>query len=196
MLKYGSDKPDLRNPLYIIDLSEFFNQCTFKPFMNTTVRAIKVKGHLSKGFHEKMGDTVIEVLAPSRLIKGTESDPNNNCLVLKIAYGNTSFLMLADMEREQYSTIKPLPRATVLKAAHHGSVNGTSMDLLNEVRPSIIILSYGKNNPYGYPHKKVVGAISALGITRLDTKDGTIEIVSDGKKISYPMNREVLKNAD
>ena len=56
MLKYGSDKPDLRNPLYIIDLSEFFNQCTFKPFMNTTVRAIKVKGHLSKGFHEKMLD--------------------------------------------------------------------------------------------------------------------------------------------
>ena len=54
MLKYGSDKPDLRNPLYIIDLSEFFNKCTFKPFINRTVRAIKVKGHLSKGFHEKM----------------------------------------------------------------------------------------------------------------------------------------------
>ena len=54
MLKYGSDKPDLRNPLYIIDLSEFFNKCTFKPFINRTVRAIKVKGHFSKGFHEKM----------------------------------------------------------------------------------------------------------------------------------------------
>lgn len=54
MLKYGSDKPDLRNPLFIIDLSEFFNKCTFKPFIDRTVRAIKVKGHLSKGFHEKM----------------------------------------------------------------------------------------------------------------------------------------------
>ena len=54
MLKYGTDKPDLRNPLEIIDLSEFFNRCTFKPFMNTTVRAIKVHGHMSKGFHEKM----------------------------------------------------------------------------------------------------------------------------------------------
>ena len=43
MLKYGTDKPDLRNPLYIIDLSEFFNQCTFKPFINRCVRAIKVK---------------------------------------------------------------------------------------------------------------------------------------------------------
>ena len=54
MLKYGTDKPDLRNPLYIIDLSEFFNKCTFKPFINRTVRAIKVTGHLSKGFHEKL----------------------------------------------------------------------------------------------------------------------------------------------
>lgn len=54
MLKYGTDKPDLRNPLYIIDLSDFFNKCTFKPFINRTVRAIKVSKHLSKGFHEKM----------------------------------------------------------------------------------------------------------------------------------------------
>ena len=54
MLKYGSDKPDLRNPLYIIDLSEFFKKCTFKPFIDRTVRAIKVEGHMSKGFHEKM----------------------------------------------------------------------------------------------------------------------------------------------
>ena len=56
MLKYGSDKPDLRNPLYIIDLSDFFKKCTFKPFINRTVRAIKVEGHMSKGFHEKMLD--------------------------------------------------------------------------------------------------------------------------------------------
>ena len=54
MLKYGTDKPDLRNPLYIIDLSEFFNKCTFKPFIGRTVRAIKIQGHQSKGFHEKM----------------------------------------------------------------------------------------------------------------------------------------------
>ena len=54
MLKYGTDKPDLRNPLYIIDLSEFFNKCTFKPFIGRTVRAIKVEKHLSKGFHEKL----------------------------------------------------------------------------------------------------------------------------------------------
>ncbi len=54
LLKYGTDKPDLRNPLTIIDLSEFFSQCTFKPFIGRTVRAIRIKGHLSKGFHEKL----------------------------------------------------------------------------------------------------------------------------------------------
>ena len=61
MLKYGSDKPDLRNPLFIIDLSEFFNKCTFKPFINRTVRAIKVTGHMSKGFHEKMLDYAMSI---------------------------------------------------------------------------------------------------------------------------------------
>ena len=54
MLTYGSDKPDLRNPLRIIDLSEFFERCTFKPFHGKTVRAINVHAKLSKGQHEKM----------------------------------------------------------------------------------------------------------------------------------------------
>ena len=61
MLKYGSDKPDLRNPLYIIDLSDFFKKCTFKPFIDRTVRAIKVKGHMSKGLHEKMLDYALSI---------------------------------------------------------------------------------------------------------------------------------------
>ena len=54
MLEFGSDKPDLRNPLRIIDLSEFFERCTFKPFHGKTVRAINVPRKLSKGQHEKM----------------------------------------------------------------------------------------------------------------------------------------------
>ena len=56
MLKYGSDKPDLRNPLIIIDVTDFFQRCTFKPFVGRTVRAIKVHADMSKGFHEKMLD--------------------------------------------------------------------------------------------------------------------------------------------
>lgn len=49
MLEFGTDKPDLRNPLRIIDLSEFFSRCTFKPFIGKTVRAIKVHANMSKG---------------------------------------------------------------------------------------------------------------------------------------------------
>lgn len=54
MLKYGSDKPDLRNPLVIIDVTDFFQKCTFAPFHGKTVRAIAVPKKLSKGQHEKM----------------------------------------------------------------------------------------------------------------------------------------------
>ncbi len=54
MLEFGTDKPDLRNPLRIIDVTEFFQRCTFKPFKGRTVRAIKVNRQMSKGFHEKL----------------------------------------------------------------------------------------------------------------------------------------------
>ena len=54
MLEFGTDKPDLRNPLRIVDLTAFFQQCSFKPFHNRTVRAIKVHADMSKGFHEKL----------------------------------------------------------------------------------------------------------------------------------------------
>ena len=54
MLEFGSDKPDLRNPLRIMDLTDFFQKCSFKPFIGRTVRAIKVHAEMSKGFHEKL----------------------------------------------------------------------------------------------------------------------------------------------
>ena len=54
MLEFGCDKPDLRNPLRIKDVTEFFQRCTFKPFIGRTVRAIKVHAEMSKGFHEKL----------------------------------------------------------------------------------------------------------------------------------------------
>ncbi len=63
MLSFGSDKPDLRNPLRIIDLSQFFDKCDFAPFKKKCVRAIRVPGgaSLSKGFHEKMLAFALEI---------------------------------------------------------------------------------------------------------------------------------------
>lgn len=54
MLEFGTDKPDLRNPLRIMDATEFFQKCTFKPFIGKTIRAVKVHAEMSKGFHEKL----------------------------------------------------------------------------------------------------------------------------------------------
>ncbi len=54
MIEFGTDKPDLRNPLRIIDLTDFFQECTFKMFHGRTVRGIKVHAEMSKGFHEKL----------------------------------------------------------------------------------------------------------------------------------------------
>ena len=54
MLEFGCDKPDLRNPLRIVDVTDFFQKCTFRPFLGRTVRAIRVHAEMSKGFHEKL----------------------------------------------------------------------------------------------------------------------------------------------
>lgn len=54
MLEFGTDKPDLRNPLRIVDVTEFFQRCTFEPFHKKTVRAINVHEQMSKNFHKKL----------------------------------------------------------------------------------------------------------------------------------------------
>ncbi|WP_024831696.1 aspartate--tRNA ligase [Ruminiclostridium josui] len=61
MLEFGTDKPDLRNPLRIVDVTDFFQRCTFKPFHNKTVRAIKVHADMSKGFHEKLLEFAVSI---------------------------------------------------------------------------------------------------------------------------------------
>ncbi|MCI8949963.1 MAG: aspartate--tRNA ligase [Lachnospiraceae bacterium] len=54
MLEFGTDKPDFRNPLRIIDVTDFFQRCSFRPFHKKTVRGIRVHAEMSKGFHEKL----------------------------------------------------------------------------------------------------------------------------------------------
>jgi len=61
MLQFGCDKPDLRNPLRIADVTDFFQNCTFRPFLKKTVRAIKVHAQMSKGFHEKLLNFAVSI---------------------------------------------------------------------------------------------------------------------------------------
>ncbi len=61
MLEFGTDKPDLRNPLRIVDVTEFFQRCGFKPFHKKTVRGIRVHADMSKSFHKKLLDFALSI---------------------------------------------------------------------------------------------------------------------------------------
>lgn len=149
-------------------------------------------GRPKRGYTREIGGALVEVLAPSKELRGTSSDANNNSIVLRVTYGNVSFLMTGDMDKEQRRTISPLPESTVLKAAHHGSRTGTDAKLLREVSPMIMILSYKKGNSYGHPHKEVLHLLAKNErIKRFDTANGTVKLRTDGKNLKYPKNMVV-----
>lgn len=117
MLEFGTDKPDLRNPLRIIDVTEFFQRCTFKPFVGKTVRAVKVHAEMSKGFHEKLlkfatgigmgGLGYLEVLDDlsykGPIDKFIPDDMKKEFLELaKLEAGDTIFFMADKEERAAY----------------------------------------------------------------------------------------------
>lgn len=160
-------------------------------------RAIRDRGILfgrpKRGYVREIGGATVEVLGPAAEQRGTSSDANNNSVVLRVTYGEVSFLMAGDMEKAERLTIAPFPPSTVLKAAHHGSRTGTDAKLLREAGPLVIIFSYGRDNPYGHPHQEVLKLLAANpSIKRFDTADGTVKLRTDGKKLSFSKNREVM----
>lgn len=148
-------------------------------------------GRPKRGYVAKMGDVTLEVLAPAKALKGTNSDANNNGLIVLVTYGGVSFLMMGDAQKEERETVSPLPHAAVLKAAHHGASNGTDAALLRDVAPEIIILSYKRGNSYGHPHKETVAAIRRAKILRFDTADGAVKLRTDGKSVTFERKRVV-----
>ncbi|MDR0649049.1 MAG: MBL fold metallo-hydrolase [Synergistaceae bacterium] len=152
--------------------------------MLETIRDKKIRfGRPRAGFVEKRGGATIEVLAPKQPISGTQSDPNNNSIVLRVAYGEVSFLMTGDIEEAGRARAGPFPKSSVLKAAHHGSANGTDDKLMTDVRPEIAVLSYGRGNQYGHPHKAVLKLLKKHGTRVYATADGDITITTDGKTL-------------
>ena len=148
-------------------------------------------GRPKRGYAAKMGDVTLDVLAPARPLKGTSSDANNNGLIVLVTYGGVSFLMMGDAQKEEQETVSPLPRAAVLKAAHHGAANGTDAALLRDVSPDIVILSYKRGNSYGHPHRETVAAIRKAKILRFDTADGPVKLRTDGKSVTFERKRVV-----
>lgn len=128
------------------------------------------------------GNFTVDILGPVTI---DEDNLNNSSVILKMTYGDNRFLFVGDAEKEELSTITSDMSADVLKVGHHGSNTSTTFDFLQEVNPSIAVISLGKDNYYGHPHQSTLELLSQFGVTTYRTdEDGTITIISDGNDIT------------
>jgi competence protein ComEC len=132
----------------------------------------------------------ILVLSPPKERIG--DDLNTNSIVLRISYGTTNFLYTGDAttaaEDVMLKNGYPMD-AQVLKVGHHGSTSSTSKAFLSRVSPEVAVISLGKDNPYGHPHKETLTLLQAKvpAVYRTDL-DGTVLVRSDGA--SYAVSTE------
>ena len=134
-----------------------------------------------------LGDATITVLGPVK----SYAETNDTSIVLRIDYGETSFLFTGDMETDaendmlDYWEGKMDWKTDVLKVGHHCSNSSTGYRFLNEVSPEYGVISLGKDNSYGHPHKEPMSRLKQAGVVILRTDElGTIQAVSDGKEVT------------
>lgn len=117
-----------------------------------------------------------------------QSRTNDSSIVLRIDFGSTSFLFTGDAEDwSEYMMIDSRVnlKADVLKVSHHGSGTASTDEFLKTVQPEYAVISVGKNNEYGHPHRNVLDRLSSIGASVLRTDElGTIIIESDGENIT------------
>ena len=138
-----------------------------------------------------LGTALVEVLAPLR----DYNDENNNSLVLKMTYGDISFLFKGDAERASEIDMVEAGldlSATVLKVSHHGSNTSTTYPFLREVMPEIAIISVGVNNQHKHPHDDTLSRLrdADVKVYRTDLQ-GDIIIRSDGKNLTVETQRNL-----
>lgn len=145
----------------------------------------------SVGDEYTLGSAAVTILGVN-----SGDDPNNSSIVLKIQYGETSFLFTGDAEREAEQVILNSGAdlsSTVLKVGHHGSDTSTSYVFLREVMPAYAVISVGEDNSYGHPTEDVLSRLRDAGVTVFRTDlQGDVYCHSDGKTVSF----RVDKNAD
>lgn len=129
----------------------------------------------------------VELLAPS---EGVDSDDMNDySSIVKISYGDTSFLFTGDASASQIINANP-GHVDVLKAAHHGSETGTNSAVMRETTADYVILSYAEGNSYGHPDRGVLDAVSAAGATAYSTAaNGNIIATSDGTTVTVSVEK-------
>lgn len=134
----------------------------------------------NKGDKIELGQTVGEFMTEPILDK---DNLNVSSLVLRLEFGNTSYLFMGDAEEENEETIH-WPKTDVLKVGHHGSSTSSSESFLEQVQPKYAIIMAGKDNSYGLPKQETIDKLNNIGceIYRTD-EDGTIQMTSDGNTI-------------
>jgi competence protein ComEC len=135
-------------------------------------------------------EATIKVLnPPATHLTGTESDIDNNSVVLRLSAGRVSFLLTADIEQAaEFGLIADRAelKSTVLKVAHHGSDTSTTPEFLAAAAPQIAVIPVGADNKFGHPDPDVVDRLEkklgAENIYRTD-EQGTIEFTTDGERL-------------
>lgn len=157
---------------------------TFRQFIQLAVE----RGHR---FHRakagvlicKDGNLNVEIIAP---VGSTYEELNNYSAVIKIDYKDIGMLFMGDAEKESENQIdaRRLP-AQVLKVGHHGSSSSTSTQFLDRVNPAYAVISVGRGNDYGHPHRETLELLESRGIEILRTdEDGTVVITTDGHSLT------------
>ncbi len=138
----------------------------------------------------EFGDINATILAPN---SSEYQELNNYSIVVKLQYGNNSFMLTGDAENisEKEMIEKGLDlSAQVLKVGHHGSHSSTTDEFLNEVNPKYAIIMCEKDNDYGHPHKEIMTKSKDKGIIVYRTdQNGTIIATSDGDNITFNTNQ-------
>jgi competence protein ComEC len=133
------------------------------------------------------GSTTLTVLFPDH--DPTELESNMSSIVARLVYGESEYLLTGDSpkEIEEYLvSIGTELTSDVLKVGHHGSRTSTAETFVSVVAPQYAVISAGKDNSYGHPHKEVVEILQRHDIVQKSTaEEGTIKTFSDGKTIWF-----------
>ncbi|MDQ4075733.1 MAG: DNA internalization-related competence protein ComEC/Rec2 [Chloroflexota bacterium] len=138
----------------------------------------------------QLGEGVtLEVLAPT---SAPFEQLNNNSVVTRLHYGHFCALLTGDIEAEAEARLVDSKRLTpcqVLKVAHHGSRTSSTEPFLNAVRPTIALISAGRDNRFGHPHGEVIARLEAIGVRIFRTDEqGTIHLVTNGRELWVKAN--------
>lgn len=133
-----------------------------------------------QGVQYRLGDARFEFIGPLE----DHNNVNDDSLVMRLTYGDTSFLLTGDMTAKAEKKLiedGENVKCDVLKVGHHGSSGSSCYQFLYEAEPKIAVISCGRDNDYGHPHEETLGRLKDAGVTVYRTDElGSIVIFSDG----------------